>query len=135
MAIDGGEYRQWCFFLPEGWRDYLSARIEEVCAFQYSAMNGAILAARELVSGERWIEIRYEDLLADPVVAFRAAFEGCGLRFSAELKAHCQTVLKTPYNAFSEIRLDKWREGAHAKKIARMLPGLSDIAERMGYSV
>jgi len=36
--------------------------LEEVCAHQWVAINEAILASRELVSPERWIELRYEDI-------------------------------------------------------------------------
>ncbi|MBP9916714.1 MAG: sulfotransferase, partial [Thiobacillaceae bacterium] len=35
VAIDNGRYTRWCFFLAEGWRDYLNAPIEDVAAFQY----------------------------------------------------------------------------------------------------
>src|SRR5205823_4469208 len=42
VAIEDGRYRRWCFFLAEGWRDYTQASIEDVCAFQYRAINRAI---------------------------------------------------------------------------------------------
>jgi hypothetical protein len=38
VAIDGGRYSRWCFFLSKGWRNYLQASVEEVCAFQYRAI-------------------------------------------------------------------------------------------------
>jgi len=41
--------------------------------------------------------------------------------------------LARPYNAFSEIRLDKWRDGRHAERIERVLPRLEETAARMGY--
>ena len=52
VAIDGGRYKRWCFFLADGWRDFITASIEEVCAFQYNAINRAILDARDSGSGE-----------------------------------------------------------------------------------
>ena len=46
VHIDGGRYRRWCFFLFDGWRDYLDRPIEDVCAAQYAGMNRAILDAK-----------------------------------------------------------------------------------------
>jgi hypothetical protein len=75
----------------------------------------------------------YEDFLRDPAATFRQVFEGCGLAFDATLQAHCAAVLDTPYNAFSEIRLDKWKDGRNREKIERVLPQVAGVAERMGY--
>lgn len=133
VAIDQGRYTRWCFFLAEGWEDYRESSIEEVCAFQYRSMNEAILAAKADVPAARWTEIAYEDVLADPVAVFRQAFGEAGLRFDADLQSHCETVLARPYNAFSEVRKDKWHDSPNAARIERALPRLADIAERMGY--
>lgn len=134
VAIDGGTVRQWCFFLPEGWRDYLNASLEAVCAFQYRSMNTAILAGRDLVPASQWHEIRYEDLLSDPVAGFRAAYTACGLEFDPAVESHCRQVLSRPYNAFSRIALDKWRNSPHRERIEHVLPEVEDVARRMGYS-
>lgn len=133
VAVENGEFERWNFFLSEGWREYLSSSIEDVCAFQYRSMNEAILTAREEIPDSQWAEIRYEDLLVDPVGGFRSAFQSCGLSFTDELEKHCSEVLKTPYNAFSEIRLDKWRDGQNKEKIERILPSVKGVAEKMGY--
>jgi len=133
VSIDGGAITRWCFFLPAGWRSYLNSTLEDVCAFQYQAVNEAILEARSLIPDRQWIDIRYEDLLADPVNSFRSAFESCGVGFTPELVRHCESVLANPYNAFSEIRLDKWRQGRHRERIERVLTPLGRLAGRMGY--
>lgn len=135
VAVDGGRYRRWCFFLAEGWRDYVSAPIEAVCAFQYRAMNESILAARSAVPAGQWTEIGYEDLVRDPVAGFREVFARCGLAFTPALERHCASVLERPYNAFSAIRLDKWKDGRNRDRIERVLPGLVDLAHRMGYAL
>ena len=85
-------------------RNLLTASIEEVCAFQYNAINRAILDARDLVPKKQWTEVFYEDLVRDPVGSFQDTFHYCGLGFDAHLKRHTQDVLHNPYNAFSEIR-------------------------------
>ncbi len=133
VAVENGTLTQWCFFLADGWRDYLEAPVEDVAAFQYAAINGAILDARADIPAGQWVEVFYEDFLRDPVAAFRRVFEGCGLHFDERLQAHCASVLDMPYNAFSEIRLDKWKDGRNRERIERVLPKVADVAARMGY--
>ncbi len=135
VAIDDGRFRRWCFFLAEGWRAYLNASIETVCAFQYEAMNQAILDAKEKVPGDQWHELKYEAILADPIGEFRRIFEGCGVPFDRRMESHCSTVIQTPYNAFSEIRVHKWKNSPDRARIERVLPTLEPIARRMGYAL
>jgi len=134
VRIDRGAVTRWCFFLAEGWRDYLDAPLEDVCAFQYRAMNEAILAARVRIPEAQWVALRYEELLADPVAGFRRVFACCGLDFGPRIEEHCRTVLARPYNAFSAIKADKWRDGPHAARVARVLPSVREVAAAMGYS-
>ena len=135
VAIDGGRYTRWCFFLSDGWRNYLQSPIEEVCAFQYRAMNEAILETKKTIPPSQWTEIRYEDLLQDPIEEFRRAFKSTGLAFTRKLEKHCSSVLSNPYNAFSEIRVDKWRYGRNRERIERVLPRIADVAQHMGYTI
>lgn len=135
IQIEGGRYRRWCFFLFDGWQRYVGSSIEQVCAAQYVAMNRAILDASKQIPPAQWTEILYEDLVRDPVEGFRHPFESCGLEFTPTLRRHCADVLSTPYNAFSEIRLDKWRDQGNRERIERVLPSVADVAAEMGYQV
>ncbi|MFN3750062.1 MAG: sulfotransferase family protein [Thiobacillus sp.] len=133
VAVENGTLTQWCFFLADGWRDHVGSPVEDVAAFQYEAINRAILDAKEQVPPAQWVEVFYEDFLRDPVATFRRVFEGCGLAFDRDLERHCASVLDIPYNAFSEIRLDKWKDGRNREKIERVLPKVAAVAARMGY--
>jgi len=133
IRIDGGRYTRWCFFLAEGWRDYVDAAIEDVCAFQYAAINRAILDAREAIAAGQWTEIFYEDLVRDPIAGFREAFVSGGLSFGPMMQAYCAHVLETPFNAFSRITVDKWKSQRNRARIERVLPAVAEVARRMGY--
>ena len=135
VSIDGGKYTRWCFFLFDGWRDYVHRPIEDVCAAQYVAMNSAILSARQAIPPSQWTEIVYEELVRDPVQVFRNAFKSCGLQFSPRVETHCGNVLANPYNAFSEIKLDKWREQRNRGRIERVMPIVERTAVAMGYEL
>jgi len=134
VRIDGGKYRRWCFFLFDGWREYLERPIEDVCAAQYVAMNKAILDARAAVPPAQWTEIVYEDLVRDPTAAFRAVWDALGLHFGPRQEVHCRNVLGRPYNAFSPIRLDKWKEQGNRDRIDRVLARVHPVALRMGFA-
>lgn len=135
LAIDGGQYTRWCFFLAEGWKNYCESPIEEVCAFQYEAVNRAILKARKEINPNQWTEIAYEDVLINPVGVFQDAFAAVGLGFDRCLERHCRTVLSHPYNAFSEIKKDKWKSSGNVRRIERVLPAVATVAQEMGYRV
>lgn len=121
-------------FWQRAGRIYITASIEDVCAFQYTAINQAILAAKVTIPPLQWYEVSYEDLIQDPVARFGRMFNACELDFDERLRRHCENVLNIPYNAFSEIRLDKWRDGRNCDKIERVTPYLSRIASDMGFS-
>ncbi len=133
VAVEQGRYTRWCFFLAAGWRNYTHASIEEVAAFQYDAINRAILEGKKGLAPSQWVEVFYEDFLRDPAGTFRTVFEGCGLSFDSRLKKHCAEVLDIPYNAFSAIRLDKWKDGRNRERIERVLPRIEAVARDMGY--
>lgn len=134
VNIEGGRFRRWCFFLPPGWREYLNAPIEEVCAFQYRKMNAAILQARSLVAEDRWCEVFYEDILDHPEETFAAVFERCQVPFDQHMRCRCRKVLQTPYNPFSKIGKDKWKVTPNREKIEKVLPKVQDVAKAMGYA-
>ena len=46
VAIDGGQFTDWAFFLAPGWRGYNHASLEEVCAFQWMSANRLALDAQ-----------------------------------------------------------------------------------------
>ena len=135
VSIENGTYRRWCFFLPEGWQQYTESKIEEVCAFQYRSVNYAILKDLSEIPESRQVHIKYENILQNPVGTFQAAFEKTGLAFDSEMQHHCNSVLSNPYNAFFEIKIDKWKSGIHAERVENVLDTVSDVAKKLGYSV
>ena len=134
IAVDGGKYTEWCFFLAEGWQKYINASIEDVCAFQYNAINQAILDAKRAIPVQQWFDVFYEDIVRDPIGQFHGIFCACGLSFDERLAQHCGNVLNIPYNAFSEIRLDKWKNGPNRNRIEQVMDDVAQVANAMGYS-
>ncbi|MGR9051486.1 MAG: sulfotransferase [Gammaproteobacteria bacterium] len=68
-----------------------------------------MLAAKQRVPANQWHEVKYEDLIAEPVTEFKKIFEACSVVFENDLVTHCQSVLDKPYNTFSEVGAEKWK--------------------------
>lgn len=136
LSIDGYSGRKWRFLIPPGWRDYASGRtLAEVCAFQWVSANEAVLAAKELIDPERWIEVSYEELLGSPRETTARLFEGIELpaddevlRWASELDTH---VSRTAVTAPSR---EKWRK-EHPREIESILPIIEPMMRRLGYEI
>lgn len=132
VAINGGEFREWHFFLPPGWRAYNRASLEEACAFQWSSANRLALEARSDIPHAQWIQLRYEDLFDSPVEMFRRLFDRLELPFTTRMREHCANLRPT-----SIVRglpqKEKWK--AHNRQeIERILPAIAPMMQRLGYA-
>ncbi len=135
VSINNGEFNEWHFFLPPGWRDYNRASLEEVCAYQWLTANGMALAAKESIPPGQWIQIRYEDILDRPVDLFREVFGKLGVTFDARLEAHCASLDRRPTSIVSgPPQRQKWRE-RHPDEIGRILPRIEPMMRQLGYEV
>lgn len=133
VAINKGEFSEWHFFLPPGWRDYNHASLEEVCAFQWLTANGMALTAKAEIPSEQWIQIRYEDILDRPVEMFREVFYRLGIPFDMRLKAHCASLDRRPTSIVNgPPRRQKWRD-RHPDEIDRILDRIRPMMRQLGY--
>lgn len=132
VAVNGGEFREWHFFLPPGWREYNHASLEEVCAYQWLTANGLALEGRDAVERERWIELRYEDLFERPVEMFRELFERLELPFTAAMQARCANLQPTSI-VKGAPKKEKWKEH-NREAIERILPKIAPMQQQLGYA-
>lgn len=131
VAINGGEFREWHFFLPPGWRAYNQARLEEVCAFQWISANSLALEAKVSIPPEQWIELRYEDIFERPVDLFQDIFEQLRLPFDDAMRARCRNLQPTSVVKGVPMK-EKWK--LHNRDaIERILPVISPLMRRLGY--
>jgi len=131
VAINGGEFDEWHFFLPPGWRDYNRGSLEEVCAFQWLSANRLALEGKRLIPEERWIQLRYEDLFERPVDMFREAFERLGIPFDEPLRARCANLAPTSIVKGAPKR-QKWKDH-NPEAIERILPMIRPLMVELGY--
>jgi Sulfotransferase family len=128
FVISGYQTRHWCFGRPPGWRDMNGRSLIEICAFQWKAYNEACLRNIPRL-GQRVLRVRYEDLSENPREVLAQIARWADLdpqpleRFAEGLPV---------VNTWSRPRADKWR--SLAPQIEQVLPSVSDIAEKLGYS-
>lgn len=131
VAINGGEFREWAFFLAPGWQAYNEASLEDVCAFQWISANRMAMDAKAAIPPGQWIHLRYEDIFERPVEMFRDAFERLELPFTAELQARCADLQPTSVVKGRPMQ-QKWREH-NPQAIERILPTIAPLMRELGY--
>lgn len=131
VAINDGEFNEWHFFLPPGWRDYNQASLEEVCAYQWISANHLALEGKRLISEERWIQLRYEDLFEQPVEMFKEAFERLDIPFDESLRERCAHLAPTSI-VKGKPKKQKWKDH-NPEAIERILPMIKPMMEQLGY--
>jgi hypothetical protein len=133
VAINGGEFSEWHFFLPPGWREHNRDSLEEVCAYQWITANRMALDASRSIPEAQWIRIRYEDLRDHPVETFREVFARLGIPFDEALRTRCASLDQRPTSIVDgPPRREKWREH-NPEAIARVLERIRPMMLELGY--
>ncbi|MEP7207735.1 MAG: sulfotransferase [Casimicrobiaceae bacterium] len=133
VAINGGEFREWHFFLPPGWRDYNHASLEEVCAYQWITANALALEARSHIPESRWIQVRYEDVFERPVEMFAHVFDRLDIPFDDALRTRCRSLSARPTSIVKGLpQRQKWKSN-NPGAIERIEAQITPMMDRLGY--
>ncbi|NMF87368.1 sulfotransferase family protein [Aromatoleum petrolei] len=133
VAINGGEFHEWHFFIPPGWRKYNTASLEKVCAWQWVTANRLALDASRAIPPAQWIRLRYEDLFERPVEMFREAFARLDIPFDERMRARCASLAGRPTSIVKGAPSpQKWKEH-NPEAIERILPLIAPLMREMGY--
>lgn len=131
VAINGGEFKEWSFFLAPGWRQYNHASLEEVCAFQWLSANRMALEAKKNIPATQWIHMRYEDIFEHPVEMFRAVFTKLGIPFTPAMQIRCKNLQPTSVVSGTP-KQQKWKEH-NPEAVDRILPMIAPLMQELGY--
>ncbi len=134
-AINGGEFNEWSFFLPPGWRDYNDASLEEVCAYQWLSANRLALEAKRFIPSEQWIQLRYEDIFERPVEMFKEVFQRLAIPFDRTIEARTASLGRRPTSIVKGApKRQKWKAHNPAA-IERILPTIRPLMVELGYGL
>jgi hypothetical protein len=127
-----GDRCWWKFDLPPGWREYCTATLEQVCAFQWLSAHEAIAEYVQQTSIE-YHRLRFEDMLTefarDPkaLVAVRRWLEND--RFPSGLSDSLPTTMAT-----RSPRPRRWLDRAEMIRAVLDIPATRSCLERLDYS-
>ena len=131
-SIPGVDPKWWKFVLYPGWREDRGGPLEVVCAQQWISSNDHALGASKEVGLDRWVEVRYEDLIEDPVAEVGRILEFLGVPYERGVKDKAAAIATTPINTVTPPERGKWRRENPAE-IAAILPLLRPTMEALGY--
>jgi hypothetical protein len=134
LSIEGYAGDVWKFLVPPGWEAYTSGRtLAEVCAFQWAASNRILLDARDRIGPERFIAVRYEDLVADPVPTTKELLGALELHDDPDVLERAATLHRNvTHTAVTAPKVDKWRH-ENPGEVESVLDQLAPTMERLGY--
>lgn len=112
----------------------------ERAAHEWRRSNEEALALLRTVSRDRWLQIRYEDLCADPAATIANVYTFAGVdpaRASTDFRSREHHVVGNGMrlDATSEIRLDaRWRTALGESDLVRFEAVAGDLNRRLGYA-
>lgn len=118
--LPGWSLRHWCMLLPPAWRALDGRSLAEIAAFQWHAANSTILRDLRDLGRERWLALRYRDLLDDSAATVRRIAEFAGVPFEGPLRDRASAPLPLSRTTVSAPARDKWRR--HARAIEALAP-------------
>ena len=135
VAIENGEFDDWRFFLPPGWRDYNTASLAEVCAYQWIKANELALQGSARVAKGQWHVLRYESLFEDPMAAFKDLYNSLALDFTTEIRRHCENLTQYATSIVSgPPQREKWKQ-RNPEAIDSIQDMILPMQKRLGYYV
>jgi hypothetical protein len=133
-AIPGVDPRWWKFVLYPGWRDDRNGPIERVTANQWIHSNEHAMDDLQVVDSNRWVELRYEDLVDEPVAEVERVMTFLGLAFEPAVREKAAATSSTPINTVTPPERGKWRKENPAE-IESIVSLITPTMEKMGYEV
>lgn len=131
-SIPGVDPRWWKFVLYPGWQQDRGGPLARVCAMQWKHCNEHALASLRRIGRDRWVEISYEELVADPGTTVARLADFLELREQRALTEAAGRVAARPLNVVTPPRAGKWRSENPAE-IESVMDLIAPTNEALGY--
>jgi hypothetical protein len=129
----GGRPVHWTVLAPPGWLALVDAPIPQKAAFQWAAAAECSLRDLRSLPPGRCLQVRYEDLVADPSAVLRTILDFAELAPDPGVLAAGAARSSAGRTSISPPRAGKWRE--RADQIEPLLPSLAELRTALGYEV
>lgn len=131
-SIPGVDPRWWKFVLYPGWEEDRNGPLEVVCAKQWTVCNDHALAAAKEIGPDRWIEMRYENLIERPVDEVGRIVDFLELPYERAVQEKAAATESTPVNIVTPPERGKWRR-ENPTEIAAIEELIRPTLEALGY--
>jgi hypothetical protein len=114
----------WSMLLPPGWRDLKGRPLPEIAAAQWEITNRTALADLRRLPAQRWMSLRYSDLVANSRQAVERICRFAGIEFDSALARRVAAPLPVSRHTQTPPAPEKWRRNEQA--VLSVLPGLEE---------
>ena len=138
-TLDGWD-GPWSMLLPPGWRELKGRPLQEIAAAQWEITNRTALTDLRSLPAQRWMALRYSELVANPRLAVSRICRFADLELDAALERRVSGALPVSRHTQTAPAPGKWRRNEQA--VLSVLPGLEatwrelealDAADRVGH--
>ncbi|MGE0580524.1 MAG: sulfotransferase [Steroidobacteraceae bacterium] len=119
----------WSMLLPPAWQAMRGRPLEEIAAFQWESANRIALDDLACLPRERWMSLRYEDLVDDPRGTAASLCRFIGIDFDAALEIRVRGALPLSRYTHTAPAADKWRR--REREVQSALPSVRATWERL----
>jgi hypothetical protein len=113
----------WHHMRPPSWRTLFAEHTGvERCAL---AWKETIEIALDDLASVPHLQIRYEDLVADPLANARVVLDYLGLALSPDVDAFCQKVQASTEGSHQAAKQDRWYQPDHRSRVERWRENLT----------
>ncbi len=129
-GFGGPEHWQWGPLPPELAQQWEAAQrsFPVLAGLLWRMLMEAHDRARDALPSDSWLEIRYEDVTANPQDAFRAMLRFCGLDWTDEFNRGFSQ------HRFNVSRVDAFRRDLEPDELARMTEAIAPTLKAHGYT-
>lgn len=131
--IPGADPKWWKFVLYPGWQEDSGGPLEVVCAKQWKIANDYSLDGGARIDPERWVTVKYEDLIDDPAAEVARIMDRIGVAMDDSVRSAAAAVSSTPVNVVTPPEKGKWKRENPAE-IERIIPLIAPTMKRLGYT-
>lgn len=120
-------YGRWHYLVPPGWQEQVRKPLQEICAFQWMESTRLAWADLSRLRPGRFLLLRHEDLMKDPVNCYGRILEYCEIPDSTYFKSVVNRIGQRVFTTGgSAPREQKWRD-LHGDAIERIQPLLAPV--------
>ena len=129
INIKGYDGKVWKFTNPPGWEEYLNKSLEEVCAFQWLSAHQYAQEAFDRMNSDRCLQVKYEDLIANPTKASKAICDFIEIDYMGEVQEQSENL--PVVSTSTKPDPNKWLK--NKEQILNIADMIEDMQIKLGY--